>query len=131
MRASTAIITSGITRLSITRGSRRTWRPCDAIFTPLDLKHEIQQVGLDGVVSVQARQSIEETEWLLALAAEFDFILGVVGWLPLAADIRCQIGRWSHFPKLKAVRHVVQDEPDDAFLPRTSIAVWSYSTGTT
>ncbi|MCC7333507.1 MAG: amidohydrolase family protein [Pirellulaceae bacterium] len=86
-------------------------------FTPLDLKHEIQQVGLDGVVSVQARQSIEETEWLLALAAEYDFILGVVGWLPLAADdMRCQIGRWSRFPKLKAVRHVVQDEPDDAFL---------------
>ncbi len=86
-------------------------------FTPLDLKLEIEQAGLDGVVSVQARQSIEETEWLLALAADNDFILGVVGWLPLAADdARSQIERWSHFPKLRAVRHVVQDEPDDAFL---------------
>lgn len=88
-------------------------------FTALDLEHEMQQASIDGVVSVQARQSIEETEWLLALAAEVDFILGVVGWLPLAArDARSHIERWSHFLKLRSVRHVVQDEPDDAFLLR-------------
>ncbi len=86
-------------------------------FTPIDLKHEIQRAGIDGVVSVQARQSIEETEWLLARAAEVDFILGVVGWLPLAADdANRHLERWSQCGKLKSIRHVVQDEPDEAFL---------------
>ena len=86
-------------------------------FTPVELRCEIERAGVDGVVSVQARQSIEETEWLLGLATEHDFILGVVGWLPLAAgDVHGQLERWSHFPKLRSVRHVVQDEPDEAFL---------------
>lgn len=86
-------------------------------FTPADLLHEIKAAGVEGVVSVQARQSIEETQWLLELAREHDFIRGVVGWLPLSApDLRSDIERLCQFPDLKAVRHVVQDEPDDAFL---------------
>jgi L-fuconolactonase len=86
-------------------------------FTPADLQPELESTGMDGVVSVQARQTIEETEWLLQLAAEHDFIRGVVGWLPLLrADVRGELERWSQFPKLRSVRHVVQDEPDDAFL---------------
>ncbi len=88
-------------------------------FTQRDLRHELQRSGMDGVISVQARQSIEETQWLLELADENDFVLGVVGWLPLAErDIASHIERWSQFPKLRSVRHVVQDEPDDAFLLR-------------
>ena len=81
-------------------------------FLPADLQREIAAAGIDGVVSVQARQSLEETRWLLELAEENDFIRGVVGWVPLrpptvAAD-------WSRSPasrSLKAVRHVLQDEP--------------------
>lgn len=86
-------------------------------FGPSDLQSEIQAVGIDAVVSVQARQSIEETEWLLATAAEHKFMRGVVGWIPLAdANVQSELERLSHDPLLKSVRHVVQDEPDDAFI---------------
>jgi L-fuconolactonase len=72
---------------------------------------------VDGFVSVQARQSIAETESLLALAQQQPQILGVVAWLPLAAEeLSLHLDRLSGSPWLKAVRHVVQDEPDDRFL---------------
>ncbi len=86
-------------------------------FLPGDLATEIQQAGIDGVVSVQARQSVEETGWLIGLAAEHDFIQGVVGWVPLASpDAQSSLERLGPSPWLKAVRHVVQDEPEDTFI---------------
>ena len=88
-------------------------------FLPVDLEAQIAAVGIDGVVSVQARQTVEETRWLLDLAAENEFIKGVVGWLPLTAtDIEAELERWSGYVKLKAVRHVLHDEPDDMYMLR-------------
>ncbi len=86
-------------------------------FLPEHLRAEIAAAGIDGVVSVQARQSVRETEWLLSLADGNDFIKGVVGWVPLAqADVGDTLSKFAANPKLRAVRHVVQDEPDDRFI---------------
>ena len=80
---------------------------------------ETRSTHIDGVVSVQARQSIDETTWLLSLAAQHDWILGVVGWLPLASpDVQQTMARFHNEKKLRALRHVVQDEKDDGFLAR-------------
>jgi L-fuconolactonase len=38
----------------------------------------------DGSVAVAGRPSVEETRWLLSLAADHDFIRAVVGWADLA-----------------------------------------------
>ena len=86
-------------------------------FLPADLKSELERAGIDRVVSVQARQCIEETEWLLKLAEENDFIAGVVGWLPIASpEFPALLEKFAANPKLRALRHVVQDEPDDRFI---------------
>lgn len=86
-------------------------------FLPADLKPELDRAGIDRVVSVQARQCIEETEWLLKLAEENDFIAGVVGWLPIASpEFPALLEKFAASPKLRAIRHVVQDEPDDRFI---------------
>ena len=88
-------------------------------FLPRDLKSEISKAGIDGVVSVQARQTIAETVWLLELAGQNDFIRGVVGWVPLVSPkIRVDLEHLADRPKLKAVRHVLQDEPDDHYMLR-------------
>jgi L-fuconolactonase len=88
-------------------------------FFPHDLQQEIVGVGIDGVISVQARQSLDETRWLCELAAEHSFIKGVVGWVPLVdPEVKEHLGTLSHCHTLKAVRHVVQAEPDDQFLLR-------------
>lgn len=86
-------------------------------FLPADLEAEIKQAGVEGVVSVQARQSLEETRVLCEFAQQHDFIKGVVGWVPLLTDeLPAALEEFSDEPFLKAVRHVVQDEPDDFLL---------------
>jgi L-fuconolactonase len=70
-------------------------------------------------VAVQARQSLEETRWLLALAEANPFIAGVVGWVDLqSGDVRSQIEQFATNPKLVGIRHIVQSEADDRFLLR-------------
>ena len=86
-------------------------------YQPEDLIKEISAVGIDGVVSVQADQSLRETDDLLEYAKVNDFILGVVGWLPLADEnVRDLMDKYSDNSLLKGIRHVVQDEPDDDFI---------------
>ena len=88
-------------------------------FLPADLQGEMSSAGVDACVAVQARQTLEETRWLLALADEHPFIAGVVGWVDLQApDARAQIERYAAHPKLVGLRHIVQSEPDDRFLLR-------------
>ena len=82
-------------------------------FLPPDLDLELQATGIDGVVSVQARPTLEETQDLLALARQAAFVRGVVGWVPLAAsDAERHLDRFGDDPRLRGVRHVVQGEPD-------------------
>jgi L-fuconolactonase len=86
-------------------------------FIPDDLQQEIAHADIHGVVSVQARQTVGETEWLLSLADKHSFIKGVVGWLPLAdAGVKAVIEKFARNPRLRGVRHVVQGEPDDRFI---------------
>lgn len=88
-------------------------------FLPEDLKPVVASAGIEGVVSVQARQSLLETECLLHLATDYDFIKGVVGWVELASpNVILQLETYSRNPKLKSVRHVIQGEPDDEFILR-------------
>jgi L-fuconolactonase len=88
-------------------------------FLAAGLKPELDRAGFQGCVAVQARQTLEETRWLLDLAASSPFILGVVGWVDLRSqDIQSQLQALAGNPKLVGVRHVVQGEPDDRFLLR-------------
>lgn len=84
-----------------------------------ELEHVMRESGVEGTVAVQARQTTEETEWLLDLAARHPFILGVVGWVPLGElDAAPILERFAQHPRLKAVRHVLHDEPDDFYMLR-------------
>jgi L-fuconolactonase len=88
-------------------------------FLPDDLARELSAAGVDAAVAVQARQTEDETRWLLSIAAERpSLIAGVVGWVPLAAnDVGRRLDSYAADPKLIGVRHVVQGEPD-GFLAR-------------
>lgn len=86
-------------------------------FLPDDLAPLLKSVGFDATIAVQARQMLAETDWLLALADQHDFIQGVVGWVDLRAeDVRGQLQRYIGHPKFKGVRHIVHDEPDVGFM---------------
>jgi L-fuconolactonase len=88
-------------------------------FLPHDLAPLLEANDITGTIAVQARQSHEETNWLLALAQENEFIKGVVGWVDLNSPaINDELMHFSENRKLVGVRHVVHDEPDDDFMLR-------------
>ncbi|MGD0647638.1 MAG: amidohydrolase family protein [Acidobacteriaceae bacterium] len=88
-------------------------------FTAADFSSLGVALDLSGSVAVQARQTLEETHWLLACAAKYPTIRGVVGWVPLASEELPEIlADLARNPLFKAVRHVVQEEPDPEFLLR-------------
>lgn len=87
-------------------------------FLPADLAPEISAAGIDAVLSVQARQSLAETEFLLTHAHENPWIAGVVGWVPLVDPaVATILEPLAHNPQLKGIRHVLQAEPD-AYMDR-------------
>ena len=86
-------------------------------FLPNDLKPILNENGVDGCMAVQADQSEEETEFLLACAAENPFIKGVVGWVDLIAEnLEDRLKHYAANPLFKGVRHIVQAEKDDYLL---------------
>jgi L-fuconolactonase len=88
-------------------------------FLPRDLKPLLESAGFDGCVAVQARQTLEETWWLLELADENEFVQCVVGWVDLrSAQLPQQLREFTRNKKLVGVRHIVQAEPDDEFMLR-------------
>jgi L-fucono-1,5-lactonase len=90
-------------------------------YLPADAAAEMTRAGVGACVAVQARQSLEDTRWLLDLADAHPFILGVVGWVDLQSPgARRQLETFAGRPRLVGVRHIVQSEPDDRFMRRAA-----------
>ncbi|WP_255460846.1 amidohydrolase family protein [Edaphobacter albus] len=88
-------------------------------FLPEDLIAAMRSAGVDGTIAVQARQTLEETHWLLELADRHQEICGVAGWAPIASpEFRASLEALVGQPKLKGLRHIVQAEPDENFILR-------------
>jgi L-fuconolactonase len=86
-------------------------------FLPVNLKAELENNGFHGSVAVQVRQTLEETRWMLELAENNPFILGVVGWVDLRSPrLHEELESFAGKPKLVGIRHIVQSEPDDFLL---------------
>ena len=82
-----------------------------------ELNEVRRQASIDAVVTVQARQSLTETDWLLDLASRHGIMRAVVGWVPLTdSSVASVLEGYSTFPKLRSVRHVLQDEADDFYM---------------
>ena len=82
----THISISGTTAPPSTAGSTIRWRRCAATFCRPTCAAKWTVRGVDACVAVQARQTLEETRWLLELADAHPFVAGVVGWIDLQAD---------------------------------------------
>lgn len=86
-------------------------------FLPEDLRPQLDAAGVAKCIAVQARQNEAETRWLLDLAAQHEWIAGVVGWLDLRSpQIGEALARYHGMPALVGLRHVIQDEPDERFM---------------
>lgn len=91
-------------------------------FLPKDIADSMKRQRVTNSVAVQARQSEEETRFLLHLADENPFIAGVVGWIDLRADnIEERLAQFAGYEKIKGFRHIVEAEPDNQFLMRADV----------
>jgi L-fuconolactonase len=88
-------------------------------FLPSDLAPLLKNCGLKGCVAVQANQAEEENTFLLNLAAKYDFIKGIVGWVDLRAEnAEERLKYYEQFHKIKGFRHVLHDETQRDFMLR-------------
>lgn len=88
-------------------------------FFPGNLEPILKASDIFGCIAVQARQTLEETNWLIELAEQNAFIKGVVGWLPLCElQIDQTLEQYADRSHLVGVRHIIHDEPDDQFILR-------------
>ena len=80
-------------------------------FLPKDLHPVLQEHNFDGCILVQTDQTEEETNFLLDLAKDNNFIKGVVGWFDLRAEnIEDRLEHYAKYPILKGCRHILQGE---------------------
>jgi L-fuconolactonase len=86
-------------------------------FLPSHLNRVLKKNGIDFCVSVQARQTLQETKWLLELAQNNSFIKGIVGWINLkSSSVEQDLEKFAAYKKFKGVRHLLQDEDDDRYM---------------
>lgn len=92
-------------------------------FVPADLAPILAEQGIDATVLVQSLPTRADTDYLLALAAQHDFVRGVVGWVDLkAADAPAQIAALAANPLFKGVRPMLQDIADDRWIADPALA---------
>lgn len=79
--------------------------------------------GVTGGVLVQAAPTEAETAFLLAQAEANPAVLGVVGWVDMAAaDAPARIERLARHPRLKGLRPMLQDIADPQWILQPALA---------
>lgn len=86
-------------------------------FGPEDLEPLACALGISGSILVQSQASDKDTDFLLELARERDFIKAVVGWVDLSAPAAAsRIAELAKQPKLRGLRPMLQAERDDDWI---------------
>jgi len=104
------------------------WPPADLLpiyqdFSPSDVEPLLQRNGVRGTVLVQTLPTVQDTEYMLGLAAQNKFILGVVGWVDLESpDAPACIARLAKDKKLKGLRPMLQDIADERWIENPALA---------
>lgn len=95
------------------------------VFSPQDLRTQLQTHGVAGAVLVQTCASLRETEEFLALAAAHREVVAVVGWVdltdPAIDEVLAALRGRPGGDRLVGIRHQVHDEPDPAWLDRDDV----------
>lgn len=82
-----------------------------------DLVRHCGAYDVQATIAVHARQTLEETDWLVERAERHAVCKGVVGWVPmLDARIDEVLARYAGEPLIKGVRYAIQREQDPQFM---------------
>jgi L-fuconolactonase len=91
-------------------------------FTPADLAPLLDEAGVDATICVQAANDEAETALLLEVAHEVEWVLGVVGWLPVhdPEATRRALDRFDD-PVLVGCRYLIHRQPDPSWLSSDAV----------
>lgn len=88
-------------------------------FAADDLAPELAAAGIDATVIVQANDSLADTDAMLAVASEYPWVAGVVGWLPLDDRNAAERALDARAGELCGVRHLIHWDSDPEWLIRS------------
>lgn len=89
-----------------------------------EIEAERKDTGIAAGILVQAANNTEDTDWMLQVANEHEWIKGVVGWLPLnnpGKTLQLLEEKYKKENYFKGVRHLIHDEKDPAWLLQPSV----------
>lgn len=87
-------------------------------YTAAELEPQLAPAGVTYTVMVQSANNYEDTEFMFEQVEAHDWMVGVVGWVPLLRpDEAAQaVERFKKNPYFKGVRHLIHNEPDPRWL---------------
>lgn len=82
-------------------------------FLPETLAPLLAASGIDKSITVQAAETVNESDFILELAEDNEFVSGVVAWVNMedSTDLAA-LERWKDNPYFLGIRPVMQDIPD-------------------
>ena len=91
-------------------------------FAPADLGPILKRQNIDATVLVQAATTTAETDYMLSIAADCAFVLGVVGWVDFESpNAAGEIERLARNPRLKGLRPMIQDIADPEWMLKPTL----------
>jgi L-fuconolactonase len=91
-------------------------------FLPHHIAPTLKECGIDKTVAIQAAPTVEETEYLLDLYDQFDFIAGVVGWVNFdSSDFHKDFERLQKRKGFVGLRPMLQDLDDDRWILKDQV----------
>lgn len=88
-----------------------------------ELEPQLRAAGIDKTVLVQSLDSYEDTDYMLEIAARYEWVAGVVGWVPLDRpdEAARKLAQYAQNRLFKGVRHLIHDEADPDWVVREEV----------
>ncbi|MEL6272751.1 MAG: amidohydrolase family protein [Chloroflexota bacterium] len=86
--------------------------PIYRTFEAPELEPQLAASNIQKTVIVQAMDSYADTDYMLDVAANYDWVAGVVGWVPLLDPAECarKLEEYAANPYFKGMRHLIHEE---------------------
>jgi L-fucono-1,5-lactonase len=86
--------------------------PIYRTFEPSELEPQLKAVGVEKTVIVQGMDSYADTNSMLNIAKNYDWVAGVVGWVPILdpEETAKKLDEYTKNPYFKGIRHLIHEE---------------------
>ncbi|KIL40424.1 hypothetical protein SD70_13480 [Gordoniibacillus kamchatkensis] len=100
-----------------------SYGPIYRTFEAPELEPLLKAAGIDKTVIVQAMNSYEDTDYMLETAANYEWVAGVVGWVPLNLpdEAAAKLEAYTLNPYFKGIRHLIHEEQDPDWVVRDDV----------